>query len=356
MLFHNQTFEERLKFFELNLCDFPKELTGEKIEHKDSEQVIAGLKELQKLFEDIYAAVEMFKEEDPLESLHNVTNTIMFLYSAGIVGELNKEGEKWFLKLDKKQMKTNYKQSFTKPMENLLNFGFYFEYLKNGSVVQAIAKCTEFTMYCEDFNNIPLALSYIMKNTELNLTNDDYGRMQGLFYKLDYRSMFLKESTKKEDIEPLRADIENTAGEKGEILEGLLKKILSNYPLKTKIKLHEYYTPHWMVQFYTKSKNKYVFNVNVAAETICLEIRLSSETIEALAEIKNELSEELRGELHKRGCISCNNQCQNQNLKESNGVSYCTAYSEARLIMLYINSEEDASAALKILNLESNLY
>jgi len=190
----------------------------------------------------------------------------------------------------------------------------------------------------------------------LNLTNDDYGRMQGLFYKLDYRSMFLKESTKKEEIDPFRADIKNTAGEKGEVLISLLKKILSNYPLKTKIKLHEYYTPHWMVQFYTKSKNKYVFNVNVAAETICLEIRLSSETIEALAERKTELMDGLRGELQKLGCISCGNHCENRNLKESNGVSYCTAYSEARLIMFYINCEEDASAALKILDLESNLY
>ncbi|WP_055668671.1 hypothetical protein [Desnuesiella massiliensis] len=352
MLFHNQAFEERLKFFELNICDFPVELTQADIDHTDSEQIILGLKELRQLFREIYTALDIFQEDEPLESLHNVTNALLFLYSAGFVGELCEQGAKWYLRIDKKQMKSHYKQSFTKPMEKLQHFGFYYEYYKNGNCVETMNKCTEFAIYCEQWDNLLLALSYIMQKIHLNLTADDYVRMQGLFYKLDYRSMVLKESTKRDQIDPFRADIHKTAGAKGEFLESLLKKIVSYYPLKVKIKLHEYYTPHWILQFYKSNTDKYVFNLNVAANTICLEIRLSIETVEALAARKQQISAQLKAELDKLGCIACNNQCKMENLKESNGVHYCTAYSEARLLMLYINSEEDVKSALMLLDFE----
>ncbi|GMQ61754.1 hypothetical protein [Vallitalea maricola] len=255
MLFHNQTFGDRLKFFELNICDYPVELSESHIHHTHPKQVIKGLKELQQLFARIYTSVDVFQVDDPLKSLHNVTETIMFLYSAGAVGELSQQGAKWYLMIDKKIIKGHYKKSINK------------------------------------------------------------------FYR--------------------------------ELLVGLLNKMLSNFPLTTKIKFHEYYTPHWMLQFYTKDTNDYVFNLNVAADTICLEIRLSIDTVEKLAEKKMEIKGNLRSELNKLGCISCNNQCNRENLNEKNGVNYCTAYSEARLLMLYIKSMEDVTSALEVLNLEN---
>lgn len=353
MLFHNQTFRERLKFFELNICDFPVELSHADIDHTNPEQVILGLKDLQQLFAEIYTAVDVFQEDEPLESLHNVSNTLMFLYSAGFVGELCSHGVKWYLKIDKKQMKSHYKQSLSKPLEKLTQFGFYYEYYKNGNCVETLNKCAQFAIYCEQWDNVLLALNYILQKVQLDLTADDYTRMQGLFYKLDYRSMFLKESTKRENINPLRSDIQKTAGVNREFLVSLLKKIFSNYSLKTKIKVHEYYTPHWILQFYSTNTDKFAFNLNIAANTICLEIRLSIETVEALATRNIEITEKLKTELDKFGCISCNNQCKKENLKETNGICYCTASSEARLMMLYITSEEDVASALMVLDFEN---
>ena len=207
MLFHNQTFEERLEFFELNICDFPVELSDGYIDHANPEQVISGLKELQHLFAKIYTAVDVFREDDPLESLHNVTNTLLFVYSAGFVGELCEQGVKQYLKIDKNQMKDHYKQSLSTPMENLQQFGFYYEYYKNGSCVETVNKCSQFAIYCEQWDNVLLALNYILQKIQYNLNADDYARMQGLFYKLDYRSIFLQESTKRDEIDPFRADI-----------------------------------------------------------------------------------------------------------------------------------------------------
>ena len=116
--------------------------------------------------------------------------------------------------------------------------------------------------------------------------------------------------------------------------------------------MHEYYTPYWVLQFYNRNTDKYTFNLNIAANTICLEIRLSIETVEALAAKKMQISGQLRTDLDRFGCISCNNQCKNENLKENNGIRYCTAYSEARLLMLYITSEEAAKSALMVLDFE----
>lgn len=352
MLFHNQTFEERLKFFDVNLCDFPEQLSVVDIEHTNPEEVILGLRELHQLFADIYKSVDVFQEADPLESLHNVTNTLLLLYSAGCVGELYKQGVKWYLEIDKKQIKGHFKQSLSKPMENLQKFGFYYEYYKNGSCVETLTKGTEIYIYCEGWNNALLALNYILQKKQLNLTNDDYTRMQGIFYKLDYKSIFLKESTKREEINPFRADIQKTAGINQKLLELILKRIYSDYPLKANIKVHEFYTPHWIFQFHNTNTNKYVFNLNVAADTVCIEIRLSSKTIENLALKKKELTNNLKNELGSLGCISCNNQCNKENLKETNGIHYCSTYSEARLIMLYINSEDEVNSAVTMLNFE----
>lgn len=353
MLFHNQTFEERLKFFEFNICDFPVDLSDVDIDHTNPEEVISGLKELQQLFAEIYVAVDLFKEDEPEKSLHNVVNTLLFLYSAGAVGELCQHGVKWYLKIDKKQMKSHYKQSLSKPMDKLQEFGFYFECYKNDNCVESLNKCEQFAIYCEEWDNVLLALNYILQKLQLGLTAEDYARMQGLFYKLDYRSMFLQESTKKEQIDPFRADIQKTAGINREFLESLLKKILSDYSLRAKIKMHEYFTPHWILQFYNTNRDKYVFSLNVAADTVCLEIRLSIETVEALAARKMEILGQLKTELDRFGCIACNNQCKEENLKEINGICYCTVYSEARLLLLYITSEEDVKSALMVLDLES---
>lgn len=279
MLFHYQNFEERLRFFKLNVCDFPEELSHSQIKHKEPEQVIEGLKELEELFKEIFSAVEVFDKGEPLESLHNVSNTLMFLYSAGYVGELYQQGNKWFLNIDKKELKRHYKLSMNRPAEILSLFGFYYEYYKNGKETESLNKCSEFNMFCDNYDNVLLALSYIMKEALLNVTADDYARMQGIFYKLDYRSMFLNESTKREDVSPLRADILNTACSKKDYLKSLVETIMKRYPLCVRPKFHEYYTPHWILQFFTKKPNKFVFNINVPADTVCLEIRLSVETV-----------------------------------------------------------------------------
>jgi hypothetical protein len=353
MLFHNQTFEQRVEFFERNICDFPVELSAADIDHTNPEQVISGLKELQQLFREIYTALEIFQEDEALKSLHTVTNTLLFLYSAGFVGELCQQREKWYLKIDKKQIKSYYKKSLGKSMEKLQHFGFYYEYYKNENSVKTINKCDQFVMYCDKGDNVLLALHYIFQKVQLDLTGDDYARMQGLFYKLDYRSMFLQQSTKKEQIDPFRTDIQKTAGVNRELLEQLLNKIRSEYSFKTKIKIHEYYTPHWVLQFYTTSTDKCAFQLNVAANTICLEIRLSRETVEALAATKEQISGQLKTELEKFGCIHCNKKCKEENLKETNGIRYCTGYAEARLLILHITSEEDIKSVFTVLDLEA---
>ena len=42
MLFHDQTFEERIRFFQLNVCDFPEELTCGQIDQRVTQMNIAA--------------------------------------------------------------------------------------------------------------------------------------------------------------------------------------------------------------------------------------------------------------------------------------------------------------------------
>lgn len=351
MLFHHQSFEERLQFFKLNICDFPESLTIDNIDNPDANDIVEGLKELRHLFYDIYSSPQVFKVEDTLKSLHNVTNTIMLLYALGIVGIAFGQGVKWYLKVDKKKLKGEYKSSINKHLSYLKEFGFYYEYYKNGERIKIFNRCTEFEIYCDDYDNAPLALSYIMKR-KLELDTSDYARMQGLFYKLDYGSILLGVSTKRDEISPFREDILNTANEKRGYLEQLLKSMMDNYPLKIKSKFQEYYTPHWILQCYSQNKEKFALNINVAADTICVEHRMSIEIVEALAARKDKLTGNLKRTMDGMGCISCRNKCEGKNLNCVNGISYCKVYSEARLVELYIKSPEDVENALMVIGLE----
>lgn len=352
MLFHQQSFEERLKFFERNICEYPTELTYDRLQIENSDQIIQGLKELRKLFLSIYQSPELFKEEDPLESLHNVSNTMLFLYSVGVIGNLVEQGDKLYLSVDKKQLKAHYKTTTNYPMEQLKQFGFYYEYFKNDKIVDSVNKCTQFTIMCKNLEHVLVALNYLLKNVQFEASVQDYARIQGLFYKLDYKSLILNETMDREKINPLREDILSTAGLYQDYFTLVIKHLLEEYPLYTKIKIHEYFTPHWVLQFYHSKTNKYIFNIDVAADYVCLEIRLSVATVEALANCKEELKGQLRDEIERFGCINCKNKCLEANILELNGVRYCTSYSEARLLMFYVTNEEDVEAILKIMDLE----
>lgn len=274
MLFHQQSFEERLNFFKLNICDLPESLTIDNIDSPDANDIIEGLKELRHLFYDIYSSPQIFKVDDPLKSLHNVTNTIMLLYALGIAAKGHQHGASWYFEVSKDELKNEYKASINKHLKYLSEFGFYYDFFKDGEMVKNITRCNRFNVYCDDYNNLLLALSYIMKRKQ-ELGTNDYARRQGLFYKLDYGSMLLGESTKRDEISPFREDILNTANQKRVYLEQLLKNMLDDYPIMIKSKFHEYYTPHWILQCYSKNTDKFAFNINVAADTICIEHRMS---------------------------------------------------------------------------------
>lgn len=74
--------------------------------------------------------------------------------------------------------------------------------------------------------------------------------------------------------------------------------------------------------------------------------------MESLAARKEELAGDLKRNMEGMGCISCKNNCEGKNLNCVNGISYCKAYSEARLVELYIKSHEDVEIVLMVISLE----
>ena len=151
MLFHDQSFADRIRFLQLNVCDFPEELTYANIDYQQPELVLEGLKELNELFREVYSSTHVFDNGDPLKSYHNVCDTIMFLYSAGYVGDLCQEGNNYFLNINKKEFKSHYKSSMNKPADNLLEFGFYFEYYQKGKEVKSLNRCSTFYLLCDSY-------------------------------------------------------------------------------------------------------------------------------------------------------------------------------------------------------------
>ncbi len=353
MLFMNQSFIERIRFFELGICDLPEELTKESIiTKKDPEKVFKGLVLLRDIFSSIYKSYDMFDEKDPLISFNNSLYTVMFLYYAAKTGEfVVNDKDKLCIINNRKVLKSEFKHSISYSVSKLEHFDFEFEFTNDGKETESVSRSKEINI-THKLDSIIYAIYHLVKENDLKLDNEDFALMRILFCKLDYNSIILKTSTKREEISPIRKDILSVSGKRRKLLESLLLQITDEYPLKSNVKIHEYATPHWIIKYTDTSKGKFAFNINVGVDKVVLEIRLSVDTIETLAKSKDKLNKKLADLLDEFGCISCNKKCNEDNVREVNGVRYCTAYSEARLLMYELENEEDVKAALLILDIE----
>jgi hypothetical protein len=341
MLFQSSPFETRAAFLYRNVCDFPAELTLDRIESADKEEILEGFKYIRQLLLDIYADTGAYRVTDDLESYHRLTQTVLFLYTAGTYGELMQEGEVSFLRLDKSLIRKFFKKPAAFHLEVLQNYGFYFKYEKSGHFAESYQYCDALLMYNESCPSFFPALMYLICRIPVMDSKKDYAMQTDLFMRVDFETALLGRGKRKEDIDPLRPDILRSLGPRADLWKGLLYDLMAGHGLTASCKFWFYCTPHWIIHLVRKGKPVCIFTIH----TDCLFFEMAAPFIQlsALAKVKDQLAPILQNSMEQFGCIGCG-RCGSESITLVNGVSLCTREPWARRFTFEITGATEAKA------------
>ncbi len=348
MLHQEISFEKRAEFLRLNVCDFPVDLTANRIKHVDAEQIVEGLRDVRQLLIEIYSDTVAYRAEDPLESYHNLTNTILFLYVAGITGELESEGDRWCTRVDKSKFKKQFKKPPSFQFEVLSNYGFYFEYFKNRKEVDTYKSCDTFIIHYENSSCFALAIKYLLDRMPIVDNKKDYALVTDLFSKADFAGTLLQESIKRQDISPVREDIMRSTGNSKELWKEISTILNGKYMLKAKCNLWSYCSPHWIIHFMNKSKAICVFTI--IPDMIDFEMSLPFEKSKEIVSIRKELAQNVCRSIESLRCINCG-RCKGNRIEFFDGVRLCSLNAEARRLYLCVTSLEEIDSISKIIEI-----
>jgi hypothetical protein len=346
MLFQSSPFETRAAFLYRNVCDFPAELTHDRIESSDKEEILEGLRYLRQLMLDIYADTGAYRTEDDLESYHRLTQTVLFLYMAGAYGELMREGEVSFLRLDKSLIRKHFKKPAAFHLDALANYGFYFEYEKNGHFAESYQLCDSVLIYNESCPSFFPALKYLICRNPAMDSKKDYAMQADLFMRADFETVLLGAGKRKEDIDPLRPDIMRSLGSRAELWKGLVSDLMEGQGLKAGCKFWSYCTPHWIIHLTRKGKPVCIFTIHT--DCLFFEMAAPYEQLEALAEDKEQLVPAIRKNMEQFGCIKCG-RCGGESITLVNGITLCTREPWARRFTFEIADAMEAKAVSRLI-------
>ncbi len=346
MLFQSSPFEERAAFLHRNVCDFPAELTPDKIESADREEIIEGIQYLRQLLLDIYADTTAYRAKDDLESYHHLTQTVLFLYMAGAYGELMREGEVSFLRLAKPLIRKHFKKPAAFHLDALQNYGFYFEYFKNDRSTGTYQSCDTVCVYNESCPSFFTALVYFACRIPAMDNKKDYAMQGDLFIRADFETVLLGGGKRKEDIDPLRPEIVRTLGPKAEWWKELMLTLTQEGGLKTSCKFWSYCAPNWTIHLIKKGKTACIFTLYT--DSIFFEWSAPYDLMAQLAREKEQLPPAIRQCMEGFGCIRCG-RCGGESITMVNGVPLCTQETWARRITFDIVDKAQVQAVSRLM-------
>lgn len=340
------SFEERADFLKRNICGFPEKLKAEAVASADGEAVIEGLRYFRELLAEIFDDTASYLVPDALDSYHNLTNTILFLYMAGTHGELGCEGGKWQLCIDKSMIRKYFKKPAAFYLDVLQNYGFFFEYMKDGHLVDTYKACTSVCMYNDNSSSLALALKYLCGKIPSVDSRKDYALQADLFAKADFSAILLESSMKRQDIDLLRADILRTLGAYSGLWEELVNALINEYGLTTNCSYWSYCTPQWGIHFKRKSKTVCIFSLH--ADAIYFEMSLPYEQAKDMAMQKNQFCEAIQQNMERFGCIKCG-KCDGSGITTVDSIALCPHEAWARRLTFKVTSQEEVKAILDII-------
>jgi hypothetical protein len=256
-----------------------------------------------------------------------------------------REGEVSFLCMDKTLIRKYFKKPAAFHLDALQNYGFYFEYEKNGLTAESYSSCDSVCMYNDSCLSFFPALTYFISRIPIMDSKKDYAMQTDIFLRADFETALLGGGKRKDDIPPLQPDILRSLGTRADLWKELASDLVTERGLKASCKFWSYCTPHWIIHLMRKGKPVCIFTIHT--DVLYFEMAASIEQLEALALKKERLAPALHKSMEQFGCIRCG-RCGGESINLVNGISICSREPWARRFTLNVTSrlEVDAIAGL----------
>jgi hypothetical protein len=264
---------------------------------------------------------------------------------AGTHGELMREGEITFLSLNKSLIRMHFKKPAAFYLVVLQNYGFYFEYEKNGHSAEAYQSCDTVRMYNESCLSLFPAIQYFISRIPVMDSKKDYAMQADLFLRADFETALLGAGKRKEDINPLRPDILRSLGPRADLWKDLVSVLVEEQMLTASCKFWFYCTPHWIIHLTRKGKPVCIFTIHT--DGLFFEMAAPFEQLETFSYEKERLVPALRKSMEQFGCIGCG-RCGGENISLVNGISLCSKEPWARRFTFEITDAAEAKAVMEM--------
>lgn len=357
--------ETQAEFWLRNVCEFPEE---EILLLKDCADLTAGLREFGEFLKRIYSDYRAFETSevesvrtkigimsDDLENYHNLTDTVSCLYHIAMTGLLDGEGDLRCLRVDKGVLKKAYKKPAAYALSMLERYGFYYKYTKNGKETGSYKACdTLYVYYDNDITMIDAMKSIATQLPAAMNVKEDYSLNGTPFLLADYNSTILEKSSKRKDIDPIKKEIVNTLGAKGELWAQLVKRLKNEFGLDSDVSMNTYVFPNWTVKFMLKKKTIVAFSIR--ADSLGVRLPLSYESAKKLILKRDKLPQSISESIDRFGCCCCGKCTDKNNIEMLNGIALCKSKftnfmtEDSRCIRIYITGKDESDAIAEIIS------
>lgn len=342
MMWEDVPFEARIGFMKANVM----ELSGEITAVYDPE-IYPGFRNFRELLLSLYGKPDAFCGADALERFHALTYCTQLFFSAiAVSGSLFGDGEALYL--SKADFKKNYKKSGTMPFDILPGFGVAFEYEKKDETVDSYAACDAFTVRFPDGQGIAWVLKQMAEQFPTVDHKQEYSEALVMLGKADFDRLVLGKSALREDIDPLRPDLLQSAGGAEDLYQEIVKLSLAE-SLTSLCYLQRYANPTWNVNFFQGKK--------LCLKSIwCLERNLIYVPVpfskaEAVILDRQRYHPGVREAIERFGCVNCGRCKAGKAVKflTVDGITVCSGHNESSTIMMELQSPEEAASLFRVM-------
>jgi hypothetical protein len=268
------------------------------------------------------------------------------LHACFVVGRERVENGQPCLRVDKPALQKRYKKgAIAKKIGHLGRHGATTRtLLADGTECASLSKAAQLSLsYDGSPAFVPAVKAFVdaIASIEGPARNWVYNEL-GMYLKADFASAFMRQPPQRDELDPLRTDIVDTAGDYRSHWKRLVERLLGPCALDCSGFLHYHAAPSWSISF-AEPRQRPLIIFTLGSSIVFIEFTLPVASAEAIIRARHVYSPAIRERIEGFHCVKCPKKCKGSNMTKIDGVSLCTGRAEARRIYLTLSLEDFAS-------------
>ena len=343
ILLKNVPLEKQAQFLVDNICAYPDSPAFAKALGPQAGELKEGLLAYQNLLRELYTDLSGIQGADDDKRYTELLNNGVFMHACFAVGTECTENGQPCLHVDKPALQKRYKKgAIANKIRHLGTHSVTIRtLLADGTECASLSKAAQLSLsYDGSPALVPAVKAFAdaIESLEQPAQNGVYNEL-GMYLKADYVSAFLQQPPQRDELDPLRTDIVNTAGDYQFQWKCLVERLLGPCALHCSGFWHYHASPSWSISFAEPRKRPLII-FTLGSSIVFIEFTLPISFAEAIIRARSGYSAAIRERIDGFRCVKCPKKCKGSNMKKVDGVSLCTGRAEARRIYLTLSFED----------------